>query len=213
MKTKIAAVIALFAVSIFYSCEKNETAESVNDWIFKNMKTYYLWNEEIPANTNKTLEPSSYFKSLLHRDDRFSWIQDNYLELLNSLSGVNMEAGYDFNVIEMPDNYTIVGYITYVKPASPAETKGLRRGDYFFGVNGQRMNKSNYQAVISQMSQNHTLNLAVINNDAISDSAAIALTVMEYKENPVFLDSIYNIEGKKIGYLIYNAFYADNGDG
>jgi C-terminal processing protease CtpA/Prc len=36
---------------------------------------------------------------------------------------------------------------------------------------------------------------------------------MEYKENPVFLDSIYNIEGKKIGYLIYNAFYADNGDG
>ena len=219
MKTKIALVIALFAVSIFCSCEKEVKISDlgehgyVNNWILNNMKTYYLWNEEIPAVTNKTLPPSDYFKSLLHSDDRFSWIQDNYLELLNSLSGVSMEAGYDFNLVLMDDNHIVLGYITYIKPDSPADAQGLRRGDYFTGINGNSMNIDNYSEVIAGMSHNHNLHLCTLGEgNVIFDSITVPVTVVEYEENPVFLDSIYHVEEKKIGYLVYNAFYADNGD-
>ena len=41
----------------------------------------------------------------------------------------------------------------------------------------------------------------------------ISFSVTQYEENPVFLDSIYEIGGKKIAYLIYNFFALDRGDG
>jgi C-terminal processing protease CtpA/Prc len=219
MKTKLFLVLALFASGIFYSCEKDKPAneneyEYVNNWILENMEIYYLWNDKIPSSTDKTLAPSEYFESLLYKDDRFSWIQDNFIELLNSLSGVSKEAGYDFNLLRMnstdPD---VIGYITYVKYNSPAEAKGLKRGDYFLSVNGKAMTLTNYSSVIAEMSQNHSLGLGVINGSVISPGAAVQLDVVEYEENPVYLDSIYHIDGKKIGYLVYNAFYGDKGDG
>ncbi len=60
------------------------------------MSFWYLWNSYIPSGTNSSLNPDKYFESLLYSmandGDRFSWIQDNFMELLNSLSGVVKEA-------------------------------------------------------------------------------------------------------------------------
>jgi C-terminal processing protease CtpA/Prc len=36
---------------------------------------------------------------------------------------------------------------------------------------------------------------------------------VKYEENPVFLDTIYHVSNKKIGYLVYNFFAQDNGSG
>jgi C-terminal processing protease CtpA/Prc len=186
----------------------------VNSWIYDNMKTYYLWEEHIPAGADKTLAPAEYFGSLLYREqDRFSWIQENYAELLNSLSGVQMEAGYEYALyLKEYGGSDVIGVVTYIKPNSPASHNNLKRGDIFIEINGMRLTKDNYQSAVSGMKSQHVLGLASA-DDLSSVSREIALSVVEYKEHPILLDTIYSIDGRGIGYLVYNFFANDNGDG
>ena len=192
--------------------------EEVNDWILKNMKIYYLWNEQIPSKTDKTLSPDKYFESLLYeREDRFSWIQDDFVELLNSLSGVSTEAGYDFNLyLLVKGSDDIIGVVTYIKPGTPAEDVGLKRGDCFLKINGTQMTRDNYSSLLKQMSKPHTLGRSILSEDGkiTNNTENVSLQVIEnYAENPVLLDTVYNIAGKNIGYLVYNFFARDKGDG
>ena len=46
------------------------------------MQFWYLWNDKLPAKPSTAQDPETFFKSLLYSEDRFSWIQDNYTELL-----------------------------------------------------------------------------------------------------------------------------------
>jgi C-terminal processing protease CtpA/Prc len=169
------------------------------------MELYYFWNDKIPSKTDKTLAPNEYFETLLYKDDRFSWIQENYLELLSMLSGVTKEAGYDFQLFYADETRTyVVGCVTYVKHGSPAETAGLKRGDLFLTVNGTQMTVDNYVSLINDMSANHTLGLA--------DGSTLSLTAVVFSENPVYLDTIYSVGSQNIGYLVYNFFSEDSGD-
>jgi len=67
------------------------------------------------------------------------------------------------------------------------------------------------------MAKNHTVTVFDhrMSKDGLRDSTANPstknLTVLEYAENPVFLDSVYTIDGKKIGYFVYNFFAPDRG--
>ncbi|MDR0385893.1 MAG: hypothetical protein LBH60_07430, partial [Prevotellaceae bacterium] len=151
-------VVAILLIALATSCgKKNDTEEDnsnkeINEWILEMMKVYYLWNTHIPGKTDQTLSPDEYFESLLYRpSDRFSWIQDNFVELLNSLSGVNTEAGYDYNLLRMSENNSnVIGYITYIKPGTPAVSAGLKRGDFFHEINGIQMDLDNYSSLLKQ---------------------------------------------------------------
>src|SRR5688500_17290505 len=121
------------------------------------MKYWYLWNEDLPASTDKALDPESYFNSLLNKDDRFSWIQENYHELLNSLQGISKEAGYEFVIYrEKEGSESLIVQVVYVKPASPAETAGLKRGDVITHINNQPITVPNYQELLSDLKNDHT---------------------------------------------------------
>jgi carboxyl-terminal processing protease len=53
-----------------------------------------------------------------------------------------------------------------------------------------------------------TFQMASINADWVVSETGVTYTVQseEIQENPVFLDTVYNIEGLKVGYLVYNGF-------
>ncbi len=71
----------------------------ISDFVWKGLNEFYYWQEEVEALSDTKLQdskayaqyinnnsvPEDFFKSLNHPDDRFSWIQDDYLELENSL--------------------------------------------------------------------------------------------------------------------------------
>jgi C-terminal processing protease CtpA/Prc len=214
-------IILLALLTIISSCKENdpesgktdETDETkpnqnVNDWILENMEAWYLWNDKLPSKTDKNLDPDDYFESLLYKaEDRFSWIQANFIELIESLSGIQMESGYDFSLFlwDEEDN-SVVGLINYVKPNSPASNAGLRRGDLFLTINGTQLTINNYQTLLNSISSAHTLGIYDGNIRTVS------LSVTKYEENPILLDTIYEISDKKIGYLIYNFFAQDNGN-
>src|SRR5690606_26839283 len=136
----------------------NEAHQYVNQWVRDNMQYWYLWNDEIPENIDRNLNPKVYFQSLLHKDDRFSWIQDDYQELVNALQGISREAGYEFVLYrENPNSDHVVLQIVYTKPESPAETAGLKRGDLVSRINGQQLTTTNYRTLLNEIRQNHTL--------------------------------------------------------
>jgi len=173
------------------------------------MDVLYFWNTQMPAKRDETLYPSDYFKSLLYTtEDRFSYIAEDFAQLSDQLSGVQMEAGYDFSLFLKAEGSTdVIGIIDYIKPNSPASLTDLKRGDIFFTINGKQLTVDNYQDLLKETYAPHTL--GIYQNGAIHD---ISLTVTKYVENPVLLDSIYSMGGKKIAYLIFNFFSTDNGD-
>jgi C-terminal processing protease CtpA/Prc len=173
------------------------------------MDALYYWNTLMPVQKDRTISPSDYFKSLLYTaEDHFSYIAPDYTELMGELNGVQKEAGYDFT-LGLISKDSVAGVVNYIKPNSPASLTALKRGDIFLTVNGKQLMTDNYGELINEMSAPHTLG---IYRGSATSLQSISLSVTEYKENPVFLDSIYQISGKKIAYLIYNFFASDNGD-
>jgi C-terminal processing protease CtpA/Prc len=229
-------LIGIFLLAMFISCsdetevivpdddateteEPVETEENVyeevNQWIYENMSLYYLWNDEIPEEPDDTVEPEEFFESLLYaydattnpEGDRFSFISDNADELLASFSGESTSTGMQFRLFyRSSDSNEILAQIIYVLEGSPADLAGLKRGDIFTRVNGTILDDENYTDLLYEY-DNMTLTLAeVINNTLYEKDDTVTLTAVVLQENPIFLDTIYEMTGTKIGYLVYNQF-------
>ena len=212
LKTLPGVTSVLLAVVILVGCNNDEpTSENayVNNWILDNMETYYLWNADLPKSPSKAPTPDVFFESLLSNEDRFSWIQENYQELLNSLQGVNKEAGYEFllyrdNVVR--DN--VLAQVVYVKTGSPAASTDLKRGDIITQINGQQITMTNYSSLLDQIDENHTVKYSRYNfsTSVFEDKGTLSFTTTEFAENPNFIHQVIEIGDKKIGYYVYNFF-------
>lgn len=187
----------------------NNENEYVNNWILENMQLWYYWKDRLPVSPDKTLAPNEFFESLLVEEDRFSWIQEDYEELLNSLQGISKEAGFEFTLYhESQSTNTIFGQIVYIKPSSPASGAGLKRGDIFQKVNGQQLTVDNYQDVLGGLDEPYTLTYKSIDieNEQFGDATTVSLTPVQYTENPNYLHDVIEVGDRKIGYFVYNFF-------
>ena len=198
----------------------------VNNWIFEEMNIYYLWNNKIPKSPDYSMKPDKFFNSLLYtynknsnpEGDRFSWIQENYVDLLNDLSGVSSdEIGFEYFFARVSDDQ-YYAMVTYPKKGSDAYAKGIKRGRYIIAVDGKDINSSNYRSIFSG-SGSKTLSMAdfVLNTaeNKYQLKATGDVTIQmekNFAETPVYMDSVYTIDNKKIGYLVYNFFATDKGD-
>ncbi len=223
MKQFLKSTLILFPIlllsAFFISCNNEDdvnpelapgTNEAINNWIYDQMEIYYYWESQLPARKMTTQSPEDYFGSLIYTaEDRFSWIQPNFQELLNSLQGVNKEAGYEFTLYN--DNTVpngVLGQISYIKRGSPAELKNIKRGDLFTEINGTRLTVDNYRNLLSEIGETHTLNLLRFEHETedFEELGSIQFNTIEFAENPHFLDTVYTINNKKIGYYVYNFF-------
>lgn len=192
------------------------TDTEVNDWILENMKFWYYWNDKIPAAPNKSLAPAAFFDSILNKfdattnptGDRFSWIQESATELQASLSGEETTTGMEFKLFLREANSTdVVAKVLYVQRGSPADKAGVKRGDVISAVNGTKLTTANYGEVIFGDGTTKSYGFAAIDNSKIVDANVTkSITAVVYQANPVYLDSVYTIQGRKIGYLVYNQF-------
>ena len=234
MKTKYPFwfLFILTAFLLISSCEDNEDSKrtksdnEVNQWIYREMSIYYLWNNHLPKSPNYDQNPKDFFyKSLCYNynektnpeGDRFSFIQENYTDLIDELSGiVAEEVGFEYSLGLTQDGY-VIGEIEYIKPKTPAERVGLRRGQIFSRVNGLEMRESNYQTILTSIKGDYTLTLHNVYMDGGNATLSTPFeerlsTVSKYIDNPFYLNTIYTVGSKKIGYLIYNFFASDSND-
>jgi hypothetical protein len=181
--------------------------EIINSWIECNMQYYYLWNDLINSEgIDKDSDPEQYFSQLIAPGDDCSRIGSDCALLLSQLSG-NKNAGYAY-FLYITDGGEVAGKIACVAKTSPAEVAGLKRGAVFTKINGTSLSIDNHHDLTAQMLDNHILTLRDDNGEETDCSVPIA----EFAENPVFLDTVYDFDGCKVGYLIYNAFISDDGD-
>jgi len=183
---------------------------AINKWINDVMKEVYLWLAEMRTPIATTSDPEDYFESLLNRPtDRFSVIYPDYQQLINSLNGISLEAGYEFTLYrESASNNNVIAEITYIKKNSPAASAGMIRGDRITRINGTQMTLENFRTVLGLIDKPHTLNTLRFNesNGSFMALPEISLTPVELPENPNFLDSVYTVNGEKIGYVVYHFF-------
>ncbi len=187
------------------------TNADVNTWVHENMTAYYLWSNNMPAlaKTNSSINPMDYFYTVLNNypiTDRFSWIDSSSSNLINQLNGINTVLGIRINAFytdEAKVNVALV--ISYVLKGSPAEQKGLKRGDIILTVDDKTITSANYSSAL----QNQTLKLGLgaYNNKVFSSTNTyITVTKAELQTNPILLDTVIKWSGKKVGYLAYLQF-------
>ena len=76
-----------------------------NNWIYSQMKKYYLWEEAMPAEakTDKYLEPIKYYKSLINENqDWFSYMKSDKNDVLNFWLGTPVGYGFRYKTFK-PD--------------------------------------------------------------------------------------------------------------
>jgi C-terminal processing protease CtpA/Prc len=209
------------------------TASEINDFVWKGMNIFYLYKENSPdlandrfANNeayanylNSFSDPFDLFESLKYEPevvDRFSRIYSDYFVLEQLFQGTSTTNGMEFGFFASPNSTTEgVGVIRLVLPNSPADNANLKRGDIFYGIDGQRLTNDNINVLLSQ--ETYTLNLGFYNDkgtvETTDDSIDplnedVPLTKVIYTENPIFKTEIINVGGENVGYLMYNGFTA-----
>lgn len=233
MKTSFKFTLLLFiAVFAFQSCQDNDDVAApanleIQNFIWKGLNQYYLWQADVPnlgddkfkgqTALNTFLsgypEPEKLFNALRvdKTIDRFSWIVDDYLELEGTLQGTTKNDGVDFGLSKKPGSTTeIFGYVRYIIANSDASTKPIKRGDFFTAVNGTQLTLSNYESLLFGSNESYTLNLANYNGTTIvANGKSVALTKTVLSENPILINKVIPSGSHKIGYLMYNGFYAN----
>ena len=196
---------------------------SVQDFMWKAMNLWYFWQQDVNDLADdrftgdedyteflvSTPDPEKFFFDvLLFSEDRFSFLNEDYEVLVNSLAGVSRSNGVEFTLFLFGDSDDIFGFVRYIIPGSDADGKNIGRGDIFTGVDGVTLNLNNYEDLLFGNNDNYTLNMADIDGGVITPNGVeISLTKEEgLSENPVYITDNFMVGGNNIGYLMYNGF-------
>lgn len=202
------------------SCEKGSKPEEeavpretriINNWIWDGMNDIYLWEEYIPdMDPDIQPDPEEFFYKLLYKDDRDSWITDDYDALIDMFEGVELTTGMSARPGVINGNQ-VISIIEYVTPNSPAADSGIKRGDIIYAIDGRTLDRNNYYSLYNQTKA--TFEFATWNGyDVVPDGRSISLTAIQLNQNPVVYREVIQHEGKKVGYFVYTQF-TDGKDG
>ncbi|MCG9972632.1 S41 family peptidase [Christiangramia crocea] len=202
----------------------------IKDFIWKAMNFIYLYKDNVAvlqddyfttqAELNSYLEDWNspedlFYDGLVYQYgevDEFSFMVDDYEELENSFSGIRTTTGMNIAAgptCETCNNWFIA--VRYVLPGSPADEKGIKRGMVFTEVDGTEFTSSN----INQLLSNETLTLTygeIQDGEVVSTAETVTLTKVTITENPVLVSKTIDLDGIKVGYLMYNRFTHDFDD-
>ena len=207
---------------------------SVQNFIWKGLNLYYLWQADVPDLADSRFEfqsqlnsylleqgtPENLFQKLLNKPisqfpfatvvDRYSVLVDDYTVLENLFQGITTSTGMNFGLkLKSGTTTEVFGWVRYVLPNSSAATMNVQRGMIFHAINGTPLTTANFSTLLAL--DGFTINLANFNNGNITPNGnSIVLTKSILNENPVFLTQTYNVGARKVGYLVYNAFTTNN---
>ena len=177
------------------------------------LTVYYLWNREI-ANDLDRLSPDTCKAPIdvvhdirYHQGtkevDHWTMLTNNLGEMTSSVEGTAKSFGYDLTGMWADrDQTALVFIVNYVSKGKPAEKAGLKRGDIIWTLNGSDITLKNYMDLFNASS----VKLGVQPGISAKDLITVSMTANEDWEDPVLLSKTFDIDGKKVGYLVYNSF-------
>lgn len=223
-----------FILTLFLaiSCNRNnddagsqESAKQINNFVWKGLNSWYYWQKDV-ANLSDNFgkssqyvgyvnskDPNDLFYGLLNdypNTDRFSWIVDDVDALQQQFSGISKDSGMNLSLFyKDTGNVNVVGIVNYVVPNSPAATAGLERGDVVYQVNSAPLTVNNYQQLFSDSFTVSIADNVTVGSSGVTTSGEkkkVNVTSVVLEENPVAYYQKFVINGKVIGYLVYNGF-------
>ncbi|WP_445738467.1 S41 family peptidase [Mariniflexile sp.] len=227
----IKALILVFTISFLVtgcyedSDDKQISSNEINDFVWKGMNSWYNWQSQAPNlsdtkddNTseyqvfiNQYNNPSDFFNSLIFQPnvtDRFSWFIEDYNEQQLEFQGISKSHGLKYKSVQINTNGDIIIYVRYVADNSPASDANIKRGDIINAINGTVLNTSNFSNVVNSLFDDTvTLSFVSENGGVLTPLQSKTIIATVLSENPVYLKKVFNnINGKKVGYLVYNGF-------
>ena len=216
--------LILIAAFILAGCERKPIPEEeeeeqaqatvliqkINGFIKEAMTDVYLWYDKMPViDIRYETDPKVYFDKLLYSEDRWSYITDNITAFEGSLQGVEKTYGYSLAFGRFVDgtgsptgNYFAI--VEYVYPNTPASQAGFARGDLIIRLNGGNITAANYRNLLSGTSISVTK--GILTGEGIATGATVPLLAAELNLDPVLMYKVIDIDGHKIGYLVYLQF-------
>ena len=184
------------------------------------MEYNYVWTEEIAADFNKldpekNVDPIKTVREIrYHKDgkevDKWTELIKDMKRFEDGVAGVSTTYGYQpITYLMEKGKKDCVSAVAYVFKNSPAERAGLKRGDLIYKINGKQLTTENFEGLFNSSSV--TISLAELKQTPSGNiiqptGKDVTMNAVEMYEDPVLLDSIYEVNGKKIGYLAYAAF-------
>jgi C-terminal processing protease CtpA/Prc len=200
----------------------NELAnqENIKDYIWKAMNAFYVYKSDSPNLADDRFEntpeyrdflnsmelPPEFFNSLLADQDRYSFLVSDFISLEQNLNGISLDNGMAFGLIRLIGTNTVFGYVRYVIPGSPADSAGVERGMIFNRINGTVFSPdTDFNPLLNP--ESYTIGLAELQDeDLVQLDQEVALNKVQLTENPIHDQRVLDLDGLKIGYLMYNNF-------
>ncbi|MCE7054771.1 S41 family peptidase [Algoriphagus sp. AGSA1] len=212
------AKLIIGVVFVFlWSCEPKEDiipdpqSTVVRDAILASMQEWYYWNEELPAAvtpadyaSNEALLDAIIYKPL----DRFSYLTTQEA-FNNAFVGRNAGHGFGFAF-----DATERLYLTFVYEESPAGLDGWQRGWEIIEINGKTISEYknstggyDFQLGPADPGISNAFTFRLPDGTTTTRTNVKA----EYQSNSVLHQEIIDLNGKKVGYWVYQSFKATAG--
>ncbi|MDQ3277486.1 MAG: S41 family peptidase [Bacteroidota bacterium] len=188
-------------------------ADKLKDSTLLYTKDIYLWNEKIPAsfNARSYADPSAIMTAIRQYaiEPGFTSSVDRWSFAIGQKEWDDVSSGiagdFGLNVFFMKEGDLRV---RAVEKRSPAGVAGVKRGWRITKINGNGdITTSNANFVVQQLYQSNSSQVTFQKPDG--SLVNLTLNATTYQEEPVIMDSVYTVAGKKIGYFAFNSFLGD----
>jgi len=197
--------------------------EKIKDSTLLYSKDVYLWYNQIPStfDARSFADPVAIMTAIRQYSiepgfsaavDRWSFAMkktdwDNLSGGLGTTFGTTSATNGDFGLGVF---FNIEGdlRVKSVEKESPSGLAGVRRGWRITKINGStNITTSNASVIVDAVYNSTQSTFTFIKPDG--NSVDIILTTAHYQEHPVYLDTVYTVNSKKTGYLVFNSFLGD----
>src|SRR6476620_7680781 len=227
---KILAPAMLLAV-FFTACKKEESltsnlnptpvgtgtstsnADKLKDSTLIYSKDIYLWYDKIPSTFNARYyaDPDAIMTAIRQYsiEPGFSAPVDRWSFAIKQQEWDNVSSGvagdFGLNVFFLQEGDLRV---RAVEKNSPAGALGIKRGWRITKINGSNnITTSNSSFIVQNVYQSGNTSFTFQKPDG--SSVNVSMEAKTYQENPIILDSVYNVNGRKVGYFAFGSFLGD----
>ncbi|MBF0573645.1 MAG: hypothetical protein HQK69_07790 [Desulfamplus sp.] len=187
------------------------SAVDQNLWIYNRMKDIYYWYDKIPKiDSKKYSSPEKLLEEIKYKTlDKWSYItnKSSYSSLFEE--GTYIGIGYG-------SKYDDKGNlrISHVYPNSPVERAGVKRGWKLLKINDKSVEEIENNKLWNEIYGEDRVGVVVDLQleDLKENVVEISLLKEKVKINTVFHYDTFNIDNKKVGYLVFMSFLQTSED-
>jgi len=222
---KSLALPFVLGILFFTACKKDKVggdevidpsasaSDKIKDSTLLYTRDLYLWYKQIPATFNARSydDPAKIMIAI-----RKYSMEPGFAEPVDKWSFAVKQAEWDKVSSGIAGDFGINVFfrtaddlrVKAVEPNSAAGKAGIRRGWRIVKINGsENITTANVNFVVQNVFESNSTTFSFQKPD--NSIVNITLNASSYKEQPVLLDTIYNVNSKKIGYLVFNSFLGD----